>query len=647
MKRVIALVALLAGLGVLAKLAGKSAPGSVSAGVRASAGASQSAGGPAVDPGVSLRAKYPDDAAMVGRVVQTYHHNAIAIERTDGLRGLVLLDRLGLEAVFLYEKYPREFRRLRDTLSDEAAADLLLHWREYFALKRAEETDRGILIAEIGRLSTRARRAAATYPNALPMILAEPSGVSELIERYEGDPEELRDALVILSFISLEHGSADLRAALRTIDQYGPLALEAFRLQGPEGFALVSLYGEALQQIGEAMPLVDALIVLRVNADDLEGMRKRGGDAAIVSALRDVASEGLAPTVGGGPGTLRLLSEYGPIGARALSEAGPDAAEVAYGDYPDPILRDQAVAAMASHGPMALAMLAKYAPDPDFREILRRYGPRVIPPVAQSDPAPEALAALRDKAEKSWKERLAQGVLAASRESGQGTIQLIKTDGIDRVEALNSAGTSFVQFLPMYDVLHLGRVLTRGYTPTSGEMAWAVLDGAFVVADVLSLSALQPQGAVAVEAARSELRAAGREALERTGREAVEDATATLGKSAVRETTEEAAERAVRWWAVREAGGTYQVLRRLPEALPRLPLPELSRIAQPLCTRAGMRLSSFAPVRFLRDGAAIARSLPADRGLKYVGAQVAQASVGVVGLQKMEEHLASRRPSGE
>ena len=87
--------------------------------------------------------------ALIARVAERFGHNALAIERTDGLRGLVLLDKLDLEAVFLYEKHPTEFRRLRDNLGGDAAADLLLHWREYFGLKRADDTDRGILIAEI------------------------------------------------------------------------------------------------------------------------------------------------------------------------------------------------------------------------------------------------------------------------------------------------------------------------------------------------------------------------------------------------------------------------------------------------------------------------------------------------------------------
>ena len=44
-------------------------------------------------------------------------------------------------------------------------------------------------------------------------------------------------------------------------------------------------------------------------------------------------------------------------------------------DFADATLRNQAVEALAEHGPMALAMLDKYAADPDFREILRADGP--------------------------------------------------------------------------------------------------------------------------------------------------------------------------------------------------------------------------------------------------------------------------------
>src|SRR5207249_6526003 len=263
----------------------------------------------------------------------------------------------------------------------------------------------------------------------------------------------------------------------------------------------------------------------------------------------------------GSPNALRLVVEFGDRGGRALARAGPDAADVVFEDYSDPMLRHQAVEALAEHGTMALAMLAKYAADPDFREILRTYGPPVIPPIAQTDAGPEVLAVLRAKPQRSFPESLALGISFLSGESGQGTIRTIKADGLERVAALNATDLEFYQFLPLYDLLHLGTVLSRGQAPTSGEMTWALVDGCFVVADVLSLSALQPEGAVASEVARSEVKAATRETAQALGRGLAEEGTEAAGRAVSRHLAEEgvevATERLSRWWAVRAAGGTY------------------------------------------------------------------------------------------
>jgi len=60
-----------------------------------------------------------------------------------------------------------------------------------------------------------------------------------------------------------------------------------------------------------------------------------------------------------------------------------------------------------------------------------------------------------------------------------------------------------------------------------------------------------------------------------------------------------------------------------------------------------MRLTTWRPVRLLKDGTEILFRIPPERGLKYLTAQALQASVGVVGFQKMEEHLRSRRPQSQ
>ena len=652
MNRTFAVVMLLTSLGLLIKLASKSSdprdpPAStpVSTSVVAD-GIERAKPGPISKNDLLIRYSKasPRVREMVARLTERFGRNAEAIDRTDGERGLVLLDRLDMEALFLYEKYPREFHRLRDLLGTEAAADVLLHWREYFGLKRADETDRGTLIAEIAALTPIQLRVASRYPNALPLILADAQGVTGLIDRLAGDESELAEALTVLSFISLEHGAADLRSALRTFDHYGPLALEAFRLRGMEGFALVTLYGPVFEAVGNSLPLERSLILARVNGEYLDELLLTHQPETVAGHLRHVASSGLVEAVGGSPYALRLVVEQGETGERALTQAGPDAAEVVFNDFGDATLRRQATDALASNGVMALVILDKYATDPDFREVLRRHGPAIIPPIAQADAGPQTVAFLQGKKRRSFKESLALVALFAAGDHGQGVISTIKDDGLERVAQLTDSNVRFYQFLPLYDVIHLGNVLRRGHAPTSSELTWALIDGCFVLADVLSLAAIQPEGTVAAEAIRSEVKGAVRQGVRSAGRELGEAGGDSASEALVRQGVGDVTERLTRWWTVRSAGGIFQVLRRLPEALPQLSLRQINQMVGPLCTKAGIRLSSWQPVRFLRSGIEVIFSIPPERGLKYVSAQTIQAGVGVIGFQKIEEHLRSRRP---
>lgn len=650
MKRTFAAVILLAALGALIKLGIK--PGGLAS--PAAPDASITSGPAEVAPEVALAERYPKDQELVRRVCRSYRQNALAIERSDGLRGLALLDALGIEAIYLYEKHPGDFGRLRDSLGDATAAEILLRWRDYFGFKQADDTDRKRLIAEIARLGIRERQAAAKHPNALPLILTDPVGVTELIARWQGESADLDDALALLTLINLEPGAADLRAALRVLDEHGALALDAFRLAGLDGFALVKLYGPVLGTLGRSLPLDQALILLRVNATYVDELLASHTPDVVAGHLRHVAAVGLVDQVGGSPAALRLVVDYGDRGERALLQAGPDAADVVFEDFADAALRSQAVAALADHGPMALAMLDKYASDADFREVLRRDGAAIIPPIARADTGPEALALLRSKPRRTWSERLAHAVLTASGDNGQATIRQIKQDGLGRVAELESSEVGFAQFLPLYDLLHLANVARRGQSPTSGELTWALVDGCFVVADVLSLVTVQPEGVVASEAARAEVRTAVRRSAAAAGRDAVADATADAAKAATRRGLADeatnvatASARLARWWVVRAAGGTYPLLRRLPEALPKLTLSEFADLGRGLCTRAGVRLSTWGPLRLFKDGREVLLRIPPGRGVKYLTVQVAQAGVGVIGFRKMEEHLSSRRSQNQ
>src|SRR5262249_7167119 len=160
-----------------------------------------------------------------------------------------------------------------------------------------------------------------------PLILADPQGVTALIERATGNTEVLGDVLSVLSFVSLEQGATDLRSALRTLDHHGPIALEAFRRQGLEGFALVSLYGPVLEAVGGALPLDQRLILARVNADYLDELLRTHQPETVAGHLRHVAAAGLVEAVGGSANALRLVVEQGEAGERALERGGADGGE--------------------------------------------------------------------------------------------------------------------------------------------------------------------------------------------------------------------------------------------------------------------------------------------------------------------------------
>jgi hypothetical protein len=63
--------------------------------------------------------------------------------------------------------------------------------------------------------------------------------------------------------------------------------------------------------------------------------------------------------------------------------------------------------------------------------------------------------------------------------------------------------------------------------------------------------------------------------------------------------------------------------------------------------RAGVALSRFEPIRFLKNGREVIMRIPPEKGLKYLAIESGQASVGLAAYWKMEEHLAARRGGGE
>ncbi len=593
-----------------------------------------------------LIAKYatdPDSSALVQRVLEKYAQSAVNLEKTDGLRGLKLLDLLDLEALYLYERYPKDFRRLCDLVDEKAAAKILFTWRDYLGLKRADETDRALWIAELERLSPSRRTMVEKHPELLPLMMSEPEAVASLVDRTESDPEDLRDSLIALQLVSLKEGPRSLRKIVDTLERHPKWALEALRRRGPEGLMLISMFGDVIESLANDAILDEALIALHVSCDDTQVYLRDHTPQSLASHLRHLSAAGLLNEVANHPNALRLTLEYGNRGEAAVRAAGADAAEIVYQVYSDSVLRRQAVESLADHGGQAALVLEKYAPDAQFREILRRDGAAVIPPIARSDMNPELVARLRSKNERSVAESLALGVMSLSGDSGQAAIRMIYEDGLPRASQVYDSELSAVEFLPLYDLTHLANVLAHGYSPTSGEWSWAMFDGAFVIADVLGLAALQPEAVAASEMTRGQIKnlakAGTREAAESLANRSVRAAAVETGQQGA----SQAARRAGTWYSVRKAGGLSRLLGELPRAMDRMSLEGIESFARPLARKAGLTLSRFEPLRFMKDGREFLMSIPRERGMKYLAVESTQAGVGLAAYWKMEEHLASRR----
>jgi hypothetical protein len=92
------------------------------------------------------------------------------------------------------------------------------------------------------------------------------------------------------------------------------------------------------------------LILARVNADYLDELLRTHRPETVAGHLRHVAAAGLVEAAGGSPNALRLIVEQGELGERALRQAGPDAADVVFGDFGEAALRARPVAPLGTHG---------------------------------------------------------------------------------------------------------------------------------------------------------------------------------------------------------------------------------------------------------------------------------------------------------
>jgi hypothetical protein len=631
MKRIVAVTVLFGALAVAAKLALKPAPArspsapSAAALVAVSNTASHTQSARGADG--ELLARFPGAREFVAQQLATFGHNARRIAASDGLGGLRLLGSLGDAAVCLYEEQPEEFRRLSVVAATgPGAVALLAAWGEYFDPRRSDAQATTLLAAALSKLPPRARRVAEQTPEALPFLLLEPRRTADTLERHGPS------ALEPLAFVDLSDGGESLRRALVLMERHGKLAMAACEEAGPAGLLLVGAYGPLLAELEPELGLSQSLAAVAVGADDLDELLATHRTRSLAHAMIHLNDRGLLADAASQRYAVRLAVEFADEGEQVLQSAGPHAAKLIYGRYPDGPLRNAVVRAIAQAGPAAAVAAEKCADSDGFRRIVERDGAAAVVAVAAAVSAEENRAFLAEKSDRTWSEAFALAALRLAGDSGEQTINLVARDGINRVRFLAEPSLEYYQLLPLYDLTHLGGVMFQGYRPTRGELAWAGLDAGLVAFDALSLLALQPEGAVAAETARAGAKSATKVAAKTAAREAVEHAAESVAQRVAGRATEQLVET-----AASHAG------RQAVAAVEQAGSASSTRLAGSLAHRIGVRLSRWEAPAFARTGCSLVMSLPARRANKYVAVNAAQAGVGVLAIEKMEEYLSTRR----
>jgi hypothetical protein len=425
-----------------------------------------------------------------------------------------------------------------------------------------------------------------------------------------------------------------LRSAIGVLDRYDNLAIEATQALGPAGFLLVERYGSVLEEVHAELGLKHALAVVAASMDDLDILLQSYRPRSIADAMRHLNNSGLLEVAAGTPNALRLVVEFGNDGESVLKVCGPRVAELIYSVYPEGRIRNAVVQAIVQGGLTAAVAAEKHGSAPQFQRIIERDGALAILAVASACSAEEARQFLADKPERSWTESLALTALRLAGDSGTKTIHMIDRDGLERAETVANSNLNFYQFLPLYDLSHLGGIVVKGYLPTRGEFVWAGVDAALIAVDVVSLLTFQPEGVVASEAARTGIKASARTTVKKGTRTVVSQATSSATSHAALVASRQ---------VMREAGES--VMEQAATLGARTAETAGAELAETLARRSTIRITQTQAASGGRHLMAYGHGTTSRRLVKYVAANGAQAAVGLVAVRKMEEYLEGRDSS--
>jgi len=433
-----------------------------------------------------LIAKYSKHSAVVERVLKEYYLNGYEMEKAHGLNGLLALDALGVDALFLNQRYPQVFGRALHSGGPESVQAVFTCWGPLLDIEGVKSPHVQRWLQVLASLERHQMDVLAKHPKALPAIAVSPEEVCRFLDGRSADADE---PFLFIDYSRDPKGQvARLLVGLR---QAGRFTKDFGEIGGFPGLMLYCAHSSLLDTLVPKFGVLPSYAIVQANAASLSDLRDSYSSDEIVTALLPYSAsneknravrEALARSAFG----IRLLLEFGDKGAGCLAATGPLGADLLYGSYGQTEELREAVVRVLVDGKLAAwDALERYATNPKFRDILLKdYAVAAVLQIERAD----QLAMWRDHyeslpAKEKTRFNTVVSVLTTWSNTGEGEIDMIH----ERGAAYVNDTLSFVELAPGYDVVHLVKLLASGKVPTAGEWAWAAIDAAFLVADAVEI----------------------------------------------------------------------------------------------------------------------------------------------------------------
>lgn len=518
-----------------------------------------------IDRLLELAPGYSQEHAEI--LVESYGRTALNVARDHGSVGLDGLRVLGTEGVELIRSQPDTFRLLAERLGSERGIRLLALLEDQ-VVDVARHGGLPMLIDRVEGLSGEAARLGNSKPQLLPLLILAPEQVTAVIRKH---PDVAPQCLMI---VDLAKGPTGVLGMCDVIEKRAEKARQWFDARGADGLFLAHQFPDLVEHNPRGS-LPEFLQMLRTNAAFMaslhEGEPRRLALAAIDSLLdADAALPALGdadPVPADGrfrgllvriacddPHTVRLVMEHGQAALEVMTATArewaasrasvPRLLYEAYDPAREPLAHRHAWGSLTipESRRAALFALQAFARWPELaREDLHPQANEFLSLLSATDSRFPAWAA-----ENEW---LRQSSARKDRIAADEAWKSMMEQRTDFLDAQTKTGSEVHEFLPLYDTCRLLWVLGKGYTPTTGDVIFAVIDVVATAWDLATLGA----GSAATGAIKGGAKGLGKTALE-------------LGEQAVKKTGREQTQSAVS----RASNGILATVARSPAVVRQL-----------------------------------------------------------------------------